>query len=283
MRIFRLKAEGYIDPDSQFEYKHILKYREVFPLLHRHDFYELVLITHGSMKHYINDSWFTLAKGNLLFIRPEDFHSFRFRGGECQFLNLAIHASAIEEMFTYLGRGFDPGSFLEPAFPPQLMLTAMEFEEILALFDRLNTLPVTDKQRLNTELRCILITVFSRFFLNRTEEEESYPEWLSTVISKMKKPEHFREGKQAIRDLACRSDEHISRSFRKYLGKTPTQFVNELRLNYAANQLRFSHRRITDIAFESGFENQSNFHRQFRKMFQLTPQAFRKSNQAVHH
>jgi AraC family cel operon transcriptional repressor len=278
MRIFRLKAEGYIDSESQFEYKHIMNAREAFPLLHNHDFYELFLVTHGRMKHCINDQEGELSRGHLVFIRPNDYHSFSFKGSDCRFLNLAIHAQAIEGMFAYLGRGFDEEPLLMQKFPPRVLLTSRELEEVLGMFDRLNTLPVADKKRLNMELRCILIAVFSRYFIHRSEEEERYPEWLSTLLVKMNRLEYFSRGKQAIRDLACKSDEHISRSFRKYLKQTPTQYVNELRLNYAANQLRFSHRQIADIAFEAGFENQSHFHRQFKSFLKHTPNEFRKIN-----
>jgi AraC family cel operon transcriptional repressor len=278
MRVFKLRAEGYIDPESQFEYKHIMNAREAFPLLHNHDFYELFLVTHGSMEHHVNDQAGTLSRGHLVFIRPDDYHSFSYKGADCGFLNLAIQAEAIEEMFAYLGRSFEKEPLLRQKLPPRVLLTSRELGDILGMFDRLNTLPVADKKRLNMELRCILIWVFSRYFLQRSEEEERYPEWLSVVLGKMNRLENFSKGKNAIRELACKSDEHISRSFRKYLKQTPTQYVNELRLNYVANQLRFSHRHIADIAFEAGFENQSNFHRQFKKMFGMTPLEFRKSN-----
>lgn len=278
MRIFQLRAEGYIDPSAEFEYKQIRHYREAFPLVHNHDYYELFVVMDGTMEHYVNGSKMELQKGSLVFIRPSDYHSFHFREDECKFLNLAILERTIDELFSYLGKGFDSAKLTRPGMPPTLLLTAKELEEIMLQFDRLNILPIQDPARMNIELRVILINIFSRYFLFKQDHEEEMPDWLVKVITKMKKPENFREGIAAIKEIACKSDEHISRSFRKYLKQTPTQHVNSLRLNYSANQLRFSHRRIIDICFDAGFENLSNFHRQFKKMFNITPSAFRKAN-----
>jgi AraC family transcriptional regulator, dual regulator of chb operon len=94
----------------------------------------------------------------------------------------------------------------------------------------------------------------------------------------MQKPLNFFAGTDAIKRLACKSEEHICRSFKKYLKVTPTQFVNDLKINYAANQIRFTNKKIVDIAFDTGFENQSHFHRQFKLMYNMTPSEFRKAN-----
>lgn len=279
MRVFTLQAEGYIDPVSEFEYKHIMNYRETFPLVHDHNFYEFFLILEGSIKHHINSSTIDLQKGHMVFIRPTDFHSFSYLKGDCHFINLAILEKTIAELFTYLGKGFDSTPLLESEMPPTLLLTGKELNEVSAQFENLHILPVNDKLRLNIELRIILIHLFSRFFMHREQEDDGLPDWLNKVVAEMKQPENFKEGIKAIKEIACKSDEHISRCFKKYLKQTPTQFVNELKLNYAANQIRFSNKKIVDVAFDSGFENQSNFHRQFKQMFNYTPAEFRRSNQ----
>lgn len=279
MRKFTLQAEGYIDPVLEFEYKHIMNYRESFPLLHDHDYYEFFLIVEGSLKHHINGQTVVLEKGHMVFIRPKDVHSFLWNNEEVHFINLAIVEKTIDELFSYFGQGFDKDEVVQPQMPPTFLLNKHELNDVLLQFEQLSTLPVNDRLRLNIELRCILINVFSRFFLRSREQSESnLPDWLRNVVEEMKKPVNFKEGIKALKDIACKSDEHISRSFKKYLNQTPTQFVNELKLNYAANQIRFSNRKIIDIAFEAGYENQSNFHRQFKSTYDLTPSEFRKAN-----
>lgn len=279
MRKFTLHSEGYIDPILEFEYKHIMNYRESFPLLHDHDYFEFFLIVEGSLKHHINGQKVILEKGHMVFIRPQDTHSFLKTKDDVHFINLAILDKTISELFSYFGAGFNKSEVLGPEMPPTFLLNKHELRDVLIQFDLLSTLPVNDKLKLNIELRCLLINVFSRFFLRgREQNDNDLPDWLNNVVEEMKKPANFRVGIKALKDIACKSDEHISRSFKKYLHITPTQFVNELKLNYAANQIRFSNKKVIDIAFEAGFENQSNFHRQFKAMYDLTPSEFRKAN-----
>jgi len=279
MEVFRLTAEGYIDTISEFEYKQIMNYRETFPLIHDHDYYEVFLIVEGEVNHFINGDTIQLKKGHLVFIRPEDYHKFYYVAGDCQLINLAILSKTIFDLFTYLGSGFNPMQYLKPQMPPTFLLSKHELAGVLSQFEILNTIPVNDKLRLNLELRCILTKLFSRFFVNRQLADSELPDWLNDLVDEMQKPINFKEGTEAIKRLAFKSEEHVCRSFKKYLNTTPTQFVNELKLNYAANQIRFTNKKVVDIAFESGFENQSNFHRQFKQIFKITPSQFRKVNQ----
>lgn len=52
-------------------------------------------------------------------------------------------------------------------------------------------------------------------------------------------------------------------------------YVNEIKTGYAARLLRESKMDIKEIAFESGFENYSNFFRQFKKIQGYTPEKYR--------
>ncbi|SES65016.1 AraC family transcriptional regulator [Thalassotalea agarivorans] len=77
-------------------------------------------------------------------------------------------------------------------------------------------------------------------------------------------------------------DAHLSvsaleRRFRKYLAKTPNQFINEVRLDHARRLLIESQLPIADIAFQCGFSEPSYFSKQFFKMFGEQPLQYRKS------
>ena len=284
MRKFRLYAEGYIDAESEFEYKHINNFREVFPLLHDHDYFEFFLVIDGAIEHFVNNRKFQLGKGHMLFIRPTDVHSLNVSSKSgCHFVNLAVLRRTIDDMFEYLGYGLDRERLLNSEFPPSVLLSAGELNSLVSKLDRLNTLPVNDKGRLNTELRVILIQLVTEYFEKEADFDQEMPEWLKQTIDALQDPGNFLSGLPSVRDIACKSDEHISRTFKKYLGKTPTQYINELRLNFAANQIRFTSKKISEICYEAGFENQSNFHRLFKSTFGYTPYQFRKMHLRQHH
>ena len=68
----------------------------------------------------------------------------------------------------------------------------------------------------------------------------------------------------------------FSRSFRRHTGLALVQFVTRLRINFACHLLmETGDLRITDVCFASGFNNLSNFNRQFLRHKGMTPSRFR--------
>lgn len=55
-----------------------------------------------------------------------------------------------------------------------------------------------------------------------------------------------------------------------------SQYLNEIRLNYAASLLESTDRTITDIYLEAGFESQRTFNRTFLHKYNRTPSEYRK-------
>lgn len=68
----------------------------------------------------------------------------------------------------------------------------------------------------------------------------------------------------------------FSRSFRRHTGMSLVQYVNRLRINLAC-QLLMSPRRppVTEVCFAAGFNNLSNFNRQFLAQKGVSPSRFR--------
>ena len=78
-----------------------------------------------------------------------------------------------------------------------------------------------------------------------------------------------------LAELSGYTPSGFSRVFRRRTGRTFTAHVNGLRINRACNLLTRSGRSITEICFEVGFNNVSNFNRQFRAITAMTPRAYR--------
>ena len=66
------------------------------------------------------------------------------------------------------------------------------------------------------------------------------------------------------------------RYFKNVTGKTFTQLVNEIRIVHATKLLSESQSSITDICFESGFNNFSHFNKQFKEVTGKNASAYRK-------
>lgn len=70
---------------------------------------------------------------------------------------------------------------------------------------------------------------------------------------------------------------HFLRVFKRVLGVTPHQYLVRCRLRRAARLLIQGERAITDIAFEAGFADLSNFIRTFRRVAGASPREFRRA------
>ncbi|HTR63442.1 MAG TPA: AraC family transcriptional regulator [Candidatus Binataceae bacterium] len=68
---------------------------------------------------------------------------------------------------------------------------------------------------------------------------------------------------------------HFLRTFKAVTGVTPHQWLIRARLCRAAQRLATSEQAITDIAFDVGFEDLSNFIRSFRAQFGVPPGRYR--------
>ena len=73
----------------------------------------------------------------------------------------------------------------------------------------------------------------------------------------------------------------FARYFKKNTGKTFTQFVNEYRLVHASKLLAEKPTSITDVCFESGFNNFSHFNKSFKAFTGMSPSEYRNQLKTV--
>jgi AraC-like DNA-binding protein len=66
------------------------------------------------------------------------------------------------------------------------------------------------------------------------------------------------------------------RYFKEKTGKNFIYFVNEMRIGYACKLLIENHLSVTQICFECGFNNISNFNRMFKRQTGYTPGAYQR-------
>lgn len=83
---------------------------------------------------------------------------------------------------------------------------------------------------------------------------------------------------EQLSEVAHFSKFHFHRLFLNAMGINVFQFVQLLRLKRASYQLVFhQEKRITDIAFEAGYDSHESFSRAFKKRFGQSPKAFRQN------
>jgi AraC-like DNA-binding protein len=81
----------------------------------------------------------------------------------------------------------------------------------------------------------------------------------------------------ALAAIAGMSPATLSRNFRRHTGQPLTKYVNRLRVNLASQLLMApDFVSVADVCFASGFNNLSNFNRQFLAQRGMTPSEFRR-------
>lgn len=88
---------------------------------------------------------------------------------------------------------------------------------------------------------------------------------------------HFREGIR-LREVAAltnHSPAAFCRCFKTRTRKSYFTYLTEMRIAYACERLREGTMDVTRVCYDSGFNNLSNFHKQFKKVMKETPSMYR--------
>jgi Transcriptional regulator containing an amidase domain and an AraC-type DNA-binding HTH domain len=269
---YKIFEAAHIDPDVGATPQYVRSIVYSSPQ-HIHDYYEFFFITSGSCIHKVNNREQQLTEGTLVFIRPEDSHSYKLIDNkDCEFINIAYANRVVEEAFNYLGRVQCADKLIDPFMPVITVLSSLEKENLMDRYYTITAALSVNKVYAGLQLKGMLVEVLSRVFSGEWESgDSSTPIWFSSLIKQMQKKENFRYGLHKAYELSGRSKGHLNRAFRQYLNMTPTDYINKIRLNYAKNLLLTTDLSVIDISMEAGFQNLSHFNHLFKEQFNTAP------------
>lgn len=76
-----------------------------------------------------------------------------------------------------------------------------------------------------------------------------------------------------LAEKACMSASHFHKKFKNTLGISPIDYINSEKIKFSKKLIKeHKNLRMSEIAYQSGFNNTSYFNRQFKKMEMMTPQ-----------
>ncbi len=90
---------------------------------------------------------------------------------------------------------------------------------------------------------------------------------------------NFRENiaLEHVASLTNQSRSGFCRYFKTHTRKSYIEYLTEIRIAYACELLREGNHDVTRASFASGFNNLSNFNRQFKKVMNVTPKEYRQT------
>ncbi len=269
------RAEKYVDKRMKCNYRYVLSNQEYF-CPHYHDYCEIFLILDGSVKHYVNNQSFKLKRGNLVFVRPNDVHNYVNENGLVfSMINITFTVDTLEEIFAFLGEGFPKNDIMNAATSPNVWLSDTEYNKFCNKMADIRAINSDDYEKIKTELRILIFNCFTDYFSKFEHSNYRMPGWLASLCEEMKKNGNFMQGASVMYELSDKSREHVSRTLKKYTGLTVSEFINDLRLQFIANMLENSNHSITDIVFESGFNNISHATKLFKQKYGKTMREYK--------
>ena len=81
---------------------------------------------------------------------------------------------------------------------------------------------------------------------------------------------------EKLADMINVSPDYFTKMFKESIGKTPIDYINAMRINYAMELLCTTDMQMADIADIIGFCNPNYFHKIFKQYMDVSPLAYRK-------
>lgn len=247
---------------------------------HYHDYYEIFLVEEGPLMHHINGECETLYPDTMVFIHPEDQHFFaRKDKGTVQFFNLAFG----EDQFH---RALELAAQCTPQVA-QLPLSdkvVLPHELSRLLLRRMKWLRDVNKWVPPAVMEAEGVTLLAEMIVLLTVgsgNAHTIPFWLRKACDAMYQSENLAAGIPRLVELSGKTQEHVTRSMRKYMGQTPSGFVNAIRLERVAEALTSTDRPIFDIMLDVGFQNTSHFNKLFKDKYHMSPRKYRASGMNI--
>lgn len=267
-------------------------YEQIVPFFatpwHYHPEYEIVLILESEGKKYVGSSITDFQPGDLCMIGSLLPHFYknasRYNGDEqLRASSLVVHfredcfgehfweipeMATIKDLMNRSKKGLQFGPTVMEQVRPQLkeLFRQESTRMVTGLIDVLYTLSNSDD--------FTYLNANSMELRNETD---------SARIKKVYEyvTQHFQEtiSLNDVAQLANMSESAFSRYFKKRTRHTFSGFLTNIRIEYCCRQLRETEKGIAEIAFESGFNNLSNFNRQFKLLKKMTPFTYKSTYQ----
>ncbi len=250
---------------------------------HHHPEYEIVLIVRGKGRRVVGDHVDRFEEDDLVFLGPYLPHAWIVDVDQVQ--ELDDEAFVIQFDYNFLG-----DHFFEIPEHTTLKKFLIESERGYKFFGntKYRIISIMQKMKEMNDLDRLyaLFRIFHLFGFTEQYKILASPAYVLSFSVKgnetMKSAlqyimQHFQERIQ-ISDLLQVT--HMSYAafypaFKKTYGMSFTDYLLKIRIGYSCKLLAEDQCHISEIAYDSGFDNLANFNRQFKKIKGITPSVYR--------
>lgn len=251
------------------------------PRWHFHPEIEIVYIENGSGKRHIGNHISQYSNGDLIMVGsnlPHFGFTDRFSGTKKEIIVQFTDDFLGSEIFSKIelapiGRLFEKSKFGLSFFGNTKTEVGQRLESLFYMnnFEKLTEL--LKILFLLSQSREVNLLNAAGIVMETNPERVTKLDEVFTFVRKEFRNEIRLDSVAALINLTAPS---FCRFFKKNTGKTFVEFLNDYRITHACKLLAESSLPITEICFESGFNNFSHFNACFRNTTGMSPSAYRK-------
>jgi AraC-like DNA-binding protein len=274
---------------------HILKVHEpcFFPAWHFHPEYEIMLVLEGTGIRFVGDSMERFQPGDLILFGKEIPHYYRSdekyqqKNSDC-----ISRAAVLYFREDFLGERFwdipdinhikilfansKRGIKFKGKIKEELSRRICDLDEkssglakVIELLSILEVMATTKEYEL----------LSSRGFIHNADEDEC--KRMNAVYQYILNNYRTNPTLDEVASIANLSTTAFCRYFKSRANKTFKQFLNEIKVGNACKLLIDTEKSISQVCFETGFNNFTNFNSQFKQIIGITPSHYQRKHLAV--
>lgn len=258
----------------------------IFPM-HWHDEMEIIKIIKGKYIVNINLKEYVVEEGDIVILKSCTLHSFKQYENEKMasktiMFDLSMLNSNVTDACSI--KYFTPFLDNKVSYPSILKPSDKGYKNIKNCIDKLFLCYEEKNEFFEIQLKSYLFELFYILFKECFEIHDYSTKIKDDTTNDIKAILEYIKinymNPISIKDLANVvnfSEHYFMRFFKKYMGMTCVDYINEYRLNIATNLLETTDMSIMEIAVKVGVNNISYFNKIFKKKFNLTPKEYRKN------
>lgn len=227
--------------------------------------YLLMYVKKGEGTIWYKDKTYIAKSNDIIFLNCHNFHKYETKGWETLWFHFDGNAS--NEYFQLINNRLGCVISLGNS-----NIIANYIDGILNSFKA--------KKILNEPLiSCYIQRMLTELILISSDYDKDNVDSSTPVLIAINYIHENYKNEISLKNLstkACISPYYFSRIFKNETGYSPYEYTIIIRLNHAKNLLKTTTLRIKEIAFEVGFNSESNFVTCFKKHVDITPSEFRK-------
>lgn len=276
-------------PDS--DYVEIVVHRRYsYPVMHNHEYIELVYQYSGSSLHFVEDQTIEMKTGDLFILAPNAMHAVSAAADDAVLVNIMVSQKLFDASFLkMMQRGHTLSCFFESILydkksSPYIIYPTGDdqwiHDTVLHMVKERKDKDYLYNESVSLLVRQLFIHILRNYELQAIVSDPINHIQENRIVALMGYiTVNYRSiTLSSTADFFGYSKAYLSQILSRYTGKTFTTLVNEAKMKNAAKLLLETRLSLTEIGAEVGCYDASHFTHKFKKIYGVTPTEYRTNN-----